>query len=137
MSSQSLPYSMKDVQYDNAKFRRRSLFQVFISASIKFWSKLSILLSLNYNCFEFVCNLLWFISAVDILINQLSYFCWLWIIIELTVFVICCDLVRYYYTWSMIMRVYIYELLRFCYQCSGSLVEFRISMLFSWMISSF
>ncbi|MFS8015975.1 putative mannosyl-oligosaccharide 1,2-alpha-mannosidase [Helianthus anomalus] len=28
MSSKTLPYSMKDVQYDNAKFRRRSLFQV-------------------------------------------------------------------------------------------------------------
>ncbi|KAK1422767.1 hypothetical protein QVD17_18053 [Tagetes erecta] len=28
MSSKTLPYSIKDVQYDNAKFRRRSLFQV-------------------------------------------------------------------------------------------------------------
>ncbi|XP_076957078.1 mannosyl-oligosaccharide 1,2-alpha-mannosidase MNS3-like [Bidens hawaiensis] len=28
MSSKTLPYSMKDVQYDNAKFRRRSFFQV-------------------------------------------------------------------------------------------------------------
>ncbi|KAI3800768.1 hypothetical protein L1987_28862 [Smallanthus sonchifolius] len=28
MSSNTLPYSIKDVQYDNAKFRRRSLFQV-------------------------------------------------------------------------------------------------------------
>lgn len=28
MSSKTLPYSIKDIQYDNAKFRRRSLFQV-------------------------------------------------------------------------------------------------------------
>ncbi|XP_076917018.1 mannosyl-oligosaccharide 1,2-alpha-mannosidase MNS3-like [Bidens hawaiensis] len=28
MSSKTLPYSMKDIRYDNAKFRRRSLFQV-------------------------------------------------------------------------------------------------------------
>ncbi|XP_076902856.1 mannosyl-oligosaccharide 1,2-alpha-mannosidase MNS3-like isoform X2 [Bidens hawaiensis] len=30
MSTKTLPYSMKDVQYDNAKFRRRSFFQVIL-----------------------------------------------------------------------------------------------------------